>query len=325
MRFDLSGFARGGREHSHAELLSLCEEAERLDYRGIWFNEFHFQTPVQAYPSIPILAASVFARTTRLRVGASAVVTPLRHPLLLAEEIAQLHWQSGGRFDLGMGRGTHPDTLSALGLEAEVTRERFETAFDVLRQAWTQGVARPGDKGVSAPLLAAGERVPVYVAGTSGDTLLFAARHKLPLLLSLDPPEGGQLDTCAAIEAEHGFATAHPETSLCRYVCIAPTRAQADEKLDRLLPLFHARRVAAARAAGRDISKLSQPDSRSALETQFLAGSPDDCVRQVRRISDETGFTSMRLVFNGNGVIGWDEALLDMRLFALTVLPAFDI
>lgn len=320
MRIDLAGFARGGRDHSHSEMLTLCETAERLGFEGIWFNEFHFQEPPQAYPSITILASSILARTSRLRVGASAIITPLHHPLLLAEDIAQLHWQSGGRFDLGIGRGTHQDTFCALGVDIDTARDRFEQAFDIVTDAWATGIETTSGRSVG-PLLP-DEKVPVYVAGTSKETLGFAARNKLPLLLSLDPPEAAQLATCRNILAETGHACDLRESSLSRYVCIDTSRDRAMEKLDRLLPQFHQRRLRAAHEAGRDVSTVVMPDRETALQRQFIAGSPEECAAQLVGLQRETGIRAVRLVFNGNGVIDWQTAERDMRLFSAHVMPA---
>src|SRR2546427_12479886 len=55
----------------------------------------------------------------------SVLVLPLHHPLMLAEEIAQLDLQSAGRIDVGVGRGTEPAALRALQIDADSTRERF--------------------------------------------------------------------------------------------------------------------------------------------------------------------------------------------------------
>ncbi|MFP3442855.1 LLM class flavin-dependent oxidoreductase, partial [Pantoea sp. SIMBA_133] len=79
-------------------------------FDGIWFNEFHFSRDTLPYPSTLLLGADILARTERLRFGTSILVLPLYHPLLLAEQIAQLDFQSGGRVDVGIGRGTDPST-----------------------------------------------------------------------------------------------------------------------------------------------------------------------------------------------------------------------
>lgn len=327
MRLDISGFARGGRTESHERVLGLCELVERLGFDGIWFNEFHFQDPPQAYPSTLMLASAIFARTQRLRVGTSIVVTPLYHPFLLAEEVAQLHWQSGGRFDLGMGRGTHPSTLSALGIPAESTRDRFEQSYRIMRDAWMvgarigEGACWPASEVSVGPLLA-GETVPVYVAGTSRDTLGFAAREGLPLLLSLDPPEAGQLATYQAILDEEGHASRLRASQLSRYVCIAPTTALAMAKLDELVPRLFERRLASAKAAGRPTDQIVMSDRQTAMARQVIAGSPDDCLAQLKALATDTGIDAVRLVFNGNGIVDMAAAIADMELFGREVLPA---
>lgn len=326
MRLDIAGFARGGRTGSHEHVLGLCEQTERMGFDGIWFNEFHFQDPPQAYPSTLMLASAILARTQRLRVGTSIVVTPLYHPFLLAEEVAQLHWQSGGRFDLGIGRGTHPSTLAALGIPAATTRDRFEQSYRIMRDAWTtgarieQGASWPASDVSVGPLLD-GQTVPVHVAGTSRDTLGFAAREGLPLLLSLDPPEGAQLATYREILAETGDPCRLQGSSLSRYVCIAPTTAQAMAKLDDLVPKLFERRLASARAAGRPIDQIVMPDRQTAMARQVIAGSPDDCARQLLALQTSTGINAIRLVFNGNGILATAAALSDMELFAREVLP----
>ncbi|MBB6468315.1 alkanesulfonate monooxygenase SsuD/methylene tetrahydromethanopterin reductase-like flavin-dependent oxidoreductase (luciferase family) [Aminobacter lissarensis] len=327
MRLDIAGFFRGGRSESHERVLYLCEQVERIGFDGIWFNEFHFQDPPQAYPSTLMLASAILARTQRLRVGTSIVVTPLYHPLLLAEQVAQLHWQSGGRFDLGIGRGTHPATLAALGIAADSTRDRFEQSYRIMRDAWTngtrieEGACWPACEVTVGPLLA-GETVPVYVAGSSRDTLGFAAREGLPLLLSLDPPEGGQLATYRAILGEESHACRLRASQLSRYVCIAPTTAQAMARLDDLVPRLFERRMASAKAAGRPTDQIVMPDRQTAMARQVIAGAPDDCVAQLKALATSTGIEAVRLVFNGNGIVEMPAAIADMALFGREVLPA---
>lgn len=326
MRLDIAGFARGGMVQSHASMLHLCEAVEGMGFDGIWFNEFHFQDPPQAYPSTLMLASAILARTERLRAGSSIVVTPLYHPFLLAEEVAQLHWQSGGRLDLGIGRGTHPSTLRALGVPADSTRDRFEQSYWIMRNAWTIGARIEGSgcwpaSDISVGPLLAGETVPVHVAGTSWDTLGFAVREGLPLLLSLDPPEGAQLETYRTILAETGAPSRLRESSLSRYVCVAPTKAGAMAKLDALLPRMHERRLASARAAGRATGQIVQQYRQTVMARQVIAGAPEDCVRQLAALRANTGIDAVRLVFNGNGIIDTATALADMQLFAAEALP----
>lgn len=326
MRIDVSGWARGGRDLPHEDLLKLCEMADRLGFGGIWFNEFHFQKEPQAYPSTLVLASAILARTQRLRVGSSITATPLYHPFLLAEAVAQLHWQSGGRFDLGIGRGTHPATLAALGIAPEETRPRFEQAHALIVAALhgeariSQGLCWPESNIAVGPLLP-GETLPIYLAGSTPETLAFAARSHLPLLLSLEPPETGQIETYLAILEREGHPSCLRQSSLSRFICIAPCDRAAMERVDALLPRLFEQRLTAARAAGRPTEQMRMADRATFLARQMIAGSPESCITQIRRLEAETGIRNIRLVFNGNGVIGHMEATADLALFGREVLP----
>ncbi|MDH4982131.1 LLM class flavin-dependent oxidoreductase [Hyphomicrobium sp. D-2] len=209
MRIDVAGIGREQDRISHADFLALMREIDQLGFDGIWFNEFHFQTPPQPYPSPLLLAASIFTCTQRLRVGTSVLVLPLHDPLLLAEQIEQLQWHSGGRFDAGFGRGTDPATFAKLNIDAASTRERFESALVTL-------------KASLAPT-ASDSRQPIYLAGYTPETLGFAAMHGFPLLLSLEPPEGRQIELYNAAVAAGQFRSRLPESSLTRYVVIGHT------------------------------------------------------------------------------------------------------
>src|SRR5205807_3658959 len=55
------------------------------------------QDPATPWPSSLVLLSAIAAVTTRIRLVASAVIAPLRHPLLIARELGSLDLLSGGR------------------------------------------------------------------------------------------------------------------------------------------------------------------------------------------------------------------------------------
>ncbi len=328
MRIDIAGFGRAGRDLAHDRLMEICELADDLGYGGIWFNEFHFQPVPQAHPSTLLLASAVLARTRRLRVGTSIVVLPLYHPLLLAEMVAQLHWQSGGRFDLGIGRGTHPDTLVRLGICPSETRTRFEEAFKILTNALYDtatigtGMCWPPSGAPVGPLLK-DQCVPIYIGGATDETIGFAARNALPLLLSLEPPEAAQCATYHRIIAAEGLADRSAESSLSRFVFVARTRSEAERLFKDRYAALHQRRIDAARRAGRDLSRIGSPDLHRFREAQAIVGTPEDCIMQIATLKARSGIGSLRLVFNGNGAFETEEAVDEMRLFGESAFASF--
>jgi alkanesulfonate monooxygenase SsuD/methylene tetrahydromethanopterin reductase-like flavin-dependent oxidoreductase (luciferase family) len=328
MRVDLAGWTREATLGDHRAFLAIFEEADRLGFDGVWFNEFHFQDPPIPYPSVHLLAAAIFARTERLRVGSSVLVLPLHHPLLLAEEIAQLDVQSGGRVDIGIGRGTAPETFAALGIAPEEARPRFKAAFAVIRDALATGRAASLAGPWTFPETPVGPPVvqephpPIYVAGSTAETLGFAVDNGLPLLLSLEPPEGRQLAIYRAALAERGKAGVLARSSLARYVAIAKTRAEAEAQIDHVLRRLYERRLRFARARGEPEDRLPAFDPAAVLRDQLICGDPAACHAAITELRQRTGIGQLRCIFNGNGVLSNEEALAGMRLFAAEVLPA---
>jgi probable F420-dependent oxidoreductase len=93
------------------------------------------QDPRTPWPSSLILLAAVAAATTRLRLVAGAVIAPLRHPLLLAKELATLDLLSEGRLVVQPTVSWHRAEYAALGVPWEARGELLDehlAAWDVL-------------------------------------------------------------------------------------------------------------------------------------------------------------------------------------------------
>ncbi|HYR97370.1 MAG TPA: LLM class flavin-dependent oxidoreductase, partial [Gemmatimonadales bacterium] len=84
--------------------LKLAEAYDRLGLYALHVAEHH-STPLGMSPSPSVFLALAAQRTKRLRLGPLVYTLPLYHPLRLAEEICTLDQLSGGRLELGVGRG----------------------------------------------------------------------------------------------------------------------------------------------------------------------------------------------------------------------------
>ena len=74
------------------------------------------QDPATPWPSSLVLLSAIAAVTQRVRLVASAVIAPLRHPLLLARELGSLDLLSGGRLVVQPTVSWLPDEYEALGI-----------------------------------------------------------------------------------------------------------------------------------------------------------------------------------------------------------------
>lgn len=74
------------------------------------------QDPATPWPSSIVLLAAIASATSRLRLAASAVIAPLRHPLLLAKELATLDLLSEGRLVVQPTVSWHRPEYEAVGV-----------------------------------------------------------------------------------------------------------------------------------------------------------------------------------------------------------------
>ena len=127
--------------------------AESLGFGSAWISEHHFAQ--DSYASSPlVIAATVAARTTTMRVGTNIVVAGLHNPVRLAEDAAALSLLSGNRFELGVGLGYNVSEFEAMGRTVKQRTSLLEESVAVLRRAWS-GSTEPFDgKRFTVPDLA---------------------------------------------------------------------------------------------------------------------------------------------------------------------------
>jgi probable F420-dependent oxidoreductase len=99
------------------------------------------QDPETPWPSSLLLLASVAAVTDRIRLVAGAVIPPLRHPLLLAKELATLDLLSAGRLVVQPTVSWHRAEYEALGVPFETRGERLDEHLAAWETLWRPGPA----------------------------------------------------------------------------------------------------------------------------------------------------------------------------------------
>src|SRR5215470_10881691 len=115
----------------YARGVEITQAAEDLGFANMWLAEHHFST--YGYLARPLTYALHLAnKTRRIRVGTAVIVVPLHHPLVIAEEIATVDLLSGGRLDVGLGRGYQRYEFERLGQDLGESRQRWEEAVDVI-------------------------------------------------------------------------------------------------------------------------------------------------------------------------------------------------
>jgi probable F420-dependent oxidoreductase len=94
------------------------------------------QDPRMPWPSSLLLLAAVAAATTRIRLIAGAVIPPLRHPLVLAKELATLDLLSEGRLVVQPTVSWHRSEYEALGVPFAERGALLDEHLAVWRLVW---------------------------------------------------------------------------------------------------------------------------------------------------------------------------------------------
>jgi probable F420-dependent oxidoreductase len=99
------------------------------------------QDPDTPWPDSVVLAAAIAARTTTLRVALAAIIAPLRHPLLLAKQLATLDLLAGGRLVVQPTVSWAEEEYAALGVPFGQRGAILDEQLAAMHAAWTQSPA----------------------------------------------------------------------------------------------------------------------------------------------------------------------------------------
>ena len=94
------------------------------------------QDPATPWPSSLVLLSAIASVTTTLRLAAAAIIAPLRHPLLLAKDLATLDLLSGGRLVVLPTVSWHAPEYHALGVSYADRGALLDEQLAAWKAAW---------------------------------------------------------------------------------------------------------------------------------------------------------------------------------------------
>lgn len=115
----------------YAERLEFVAAADEAGFYCYHVAEHH-ATPLNMVPVPGVYLGAVAQATQRIRLGPLVYLLPLYSPLRLIEEICMLDHLSGGRLDVGVGRGVSPFELNYHNVDSTTSREVFLEALDTI-------------------------------------------------------------------------------------------------------------------------------------------------------------------------------------------------
>jgi len=167
-------------EHSIERTLALTRQAEAAGFDSGWLFDSHvlWRDP---YPLLTLMAGA----TTRMRLGTCVTNPGTREPSVTASSLATLDEISGGRMDLGIGRG---DSARRVLGKPPITMAHTEEAIRVIR-ALVAGEAIKYEDSELEFTWTSGWTLPVWVAGYGPMALAMTGRVADGIILQLADPD----------------------------------------------------------------------------------------------------------------------------------------
>ena len=309
--------------------LKLIEFYDRAGFRTYHMSEHH-ATPLNMTPSPSVFLAAVAQRTKRLRFGALVYVLPAHHPLRLAEEICMLDHLSGGRVELGVGRGASPHELAYFGIDPDQAQATYVEAYDVIMQALTRDAVDFSDRHyrfANVPIdMKPLQRPhpPVWYAVPVPEGAAWPAQHAINVVC------GGPLPRVREItdryRSEWAAAGRAPESlpllGINRFVLAADSEAEAMALGRRAWPVFYGSFMKLWKLHGTQPRYARIPEDFDSLVQGggAIVGSPATLRDKVQRVMEEAGVNYFIAQFSF-GDLRQEEVLHSAGIFAREVLP----
>ena len=133
-------------DHDLASVFDKCEAMatcmDKYGYSTFWAAEHHFQREgYECIPNLMMLFVHLAHLTKKLRFGCGFNISPMWHPLRLAEDYATADILTEGRVRFGVGRGYHTREVETVGspiLDQDANREIFEEQIEIIFKAFNE-------------------------------------------------------------------------------------------------------------------------------------------------------------------------------------------
>ncbi len=338
--------ARAGRSQAEdfTESFNHVRQAEDQGLDGVWLAETHF-APERSLTSSPLILASAIAgATTRLRIGTSVLLVPIRNPLEMAEEVATLDHVSKGRFEFGVGRSSSPGSYEGYGIYYGESRDRLFEAMEVMRLAWSQerftyhGKFYDYENVCLTPKPLQHPYPALRVAATTDDSFVQLGEMGLPIFIGLRtsglPKVRGQVESYIQAWKDSGHA-GEPDVSLRVPIFVAETKeaalSQPEASFMRQFKRLSNQLAQSTVSAGAD--QLESRNERAqlladlewprVLQERVAVGTPEMVVDRIEVLREALHVNTIVGEFNAGEQLPAEAIEQSLRLFCERVIPKF--
>ncbi|MCK9511771.1 MAG: LLM class flavin-dependent oxidoreductase [Pigmentiphaga sp.] len=313
----------------YKERLTLTEAYDRAGFYAYHVAEHH-STPLGISPSPSVYLAAVAQRTRRLRFGPLVYTLGMHHPLRVLEEICMLDQMSGGRLEMGFGRGVSPYELAYYGVDPAQSQGIYQESFQIIMQGLRQSTVHfQGQhfdlRNVPVVMQCLQQPTPPvwYGAGTP-EAAEWAAANGVNIVCN------GVADRVRLITDRyraHWAALGHeegetPHLGMSRHIVVADTEDDALASARRAYRRWYEHLMHLWVVHGTKPQTLAFPDNFDEAQRLGLgiAGTPGQVRDWIAAQAEAAGINYFvcRLAF---GDLTLEESLRSVRLLSAQVLP----
>lgn len=313
--------------------LKLAEIYDRSGFYAYHIAEHH-GTPLGMASSPSVFLAAVAQRTKKLRFGPLVYTLSLTHPIRIIEEVCMLDQMSGGRLELGIGRGSSPYEMGYFGVNAENSGKLYIESFDVVMMGLKSRMINfEGEhfnfKNVPIELECIQKPTPpIWYGMSQPHAVPWAAQNEVNIVCNgPSAPVKAITDRYKEVWSE-GAHTSHkpmPKMGLGRHIVIAQNYDKAYALGKKGFDKWYQSLQHLWRAHGNPMTKYSIPEDYDAAVKAgiVLVGTSSQVLDQLQQEIEISGvnYILTRFAF---GDLSLEESQFSLESFAAEVMPAFE-
>jgi alkanesulfonate monooxygenase SsuD/methylene tetrahydromethanopterin reductase-like flavin-dependent oxidoreductase (luciferase family) len=321
----------------YAHKLALAEAADKAGLHSYLLAE-HQGTPLSIDASPSVLLSAMIQRTKSLRVGALTFCLPWYDAYRFYGEVCMLDQLSGGRLELGVGRGVSPIESQIFGMQnIEHSREKYRETLDVFFAACASDTLNYSGKyyqykdvelhvkPVQKPY------PPLWFPSSNKDSVEFTARHGyhtafLGPLGQCKPHFDHYREVWQAHRGDAGRHNAHvaePFLAKTQHLVIAQNDAEAEEIGLRAYGKWASHIHHLTRKLGRPDVHKNDPYAEDSAH-RLITGSPRLALERLQEMLSVTSANYLLCVFSF-GDIAPAHAMRSLELFTREVKPKLSL
>lgn len=307
--------------------------AEKYGFTRVWLAEHHFTS--YSYLSSPItVLANLAARTETIRLGTAITPLPMHNPLLIAEQMATLDVLSGGRVDVGLGKGYQRYQFERLGIDSDICMEQYKESVDLVCKALSGQPFEFSGRYFQVPEtvlfpqpLQLKPPVWVVVNTSIAESVEFALDRDLNVFTGVLEPFS-KLNNVQNTFPELVSRVGGARIGTHRPVFISDSKSEIKLALDEIrwnARISVSQRFDFGRVENGKVIEVpfdNEPDDQKMLEDYVIFGTADQCIEKLELLENQLSCDYFNASF-WFGRLDQERVLKSMKAFAEHVIPAF--